>query len=261
MMKPYLEQVYEQTREAKRAIARGHGDGRQWIFQARRARRYDPPRQRRHDRLRERAGDEEIAERVEHETDHQMDQLGDEATVETEHRLYQCRRLEWAADARQERRDHARPEFPGQVGRDAGHQRHDGDIARSGGTSGFAEGIVAESAVDMSSLLEREAFLRPAECRQARRIPNSPRFAANSASVRIYRGRRSIDLGTLRGVDSVATDISCVPLPEWQNDRFGNARGYRKPRSQHQQAGADRRERRTLPVTTESMPFSTPTEK
>ena len=34
-----------------------------------------------------------------------------------------------------------------------------------------------------------------------------------------------------------ATDISCVPLPEWQNDRFGNARGYRKPRSQHQQAG------------------------
>ena len=38
----------------------------------------------------------------------------------------------------------------------------------SGGNSGFGEGIAAESAVDMSSLLEREAFLRPAECRQAR---------------------------------------------------------------------------------------------
>src|SRR5215218_7015547 len=89
------------------------------------ARRGQVPGQPGDDQTLERAGDEQIPERVEQEADEEMDNLADEPAFQPEHRLHEGRGLERAADARNERRDHARPELPGQVGGDAGDERRD----------------------------------------------------------------------------------------------------------------------------------------
>src|SRR3954447_22460194 len=85
----------------------------------------EPPGQARHHRLRNRAGDEEIAQRIEGESDDQVDDLPERTALQPEHGLNQGGGLERAADARDEGRDHTGPKLPGDVGRNAGEKRRD----------------------------------------------------------------------------------------------------------------------------------------
>jgi len=93
--------------------------------------RRQPPRQRREDRPLQRPRDEQVAQRIEDDADHGVDQLGDRPALQAEHALDQGRRFERAAD--EERGDAARPDLPDEVGGDAGEDRGDEGGGGQGG--------------------------------------------------------------------------------------------------------------------------------
>ena len=71
----------------------------------------------------QRPGDEEVADRIEQETDDEMDDFSQRAGSRGRTRdLHQRGRLERPADSRQERRDQPGPDLPGQIGGDAGEK-------------------------------------------------------------------------------------------------------------------------------------------
>ncbi len=96
-----------------------------------------PPRQERSDDPCQRTGDEQVAERIEHDADDGVNKFRQGQALKAENGLNQRRRLQRSAD--EQRRDRARPEFPDDIGRRSGEN---GRRERPSGQGREKRGIV-----------------------------------------------------------------------------------------------------------------------